>query len=161
MWPRPASPTTARRTKRRSSPGTYTAAGHAAIHTGLPPAANGIAATRGRGKVVSLSLKDRAAVISGGQKADAAIWYDSALPGFTTSRYYAGEFPEWLSTWRDAHPLKERLAPWRPLDSRLLAVVVGADDAPGEGDWLGLGKTFPHDPALATDRIVLCARRRR
>jgi hypothetical protein len=177
---------------------TYTAPGHAAIHTGLPPSQNGVPAnetwsdktrseisiiadarypglddpgataspgallvptvadvldqrTRGAAKIVSLSLKDRAAVLSGGKKADFAAWYDAKLPGFTSSRYYAARVPDWLERWRTAHPLKDRMGVWQPLDREKLAAINGGDSAPGEADWLGLGAAFPHDPSKASD----------
>jgi hypothetical protein len=177
---------------------TYTAPGHAAIHTGATPSRNGIAAnetwnhktrtevsivadarypglddpkasaspgallaptvadvldqrTQGKAKIVSLSLKDRAAVLSGGKKADFAAWYDPKLPGFTSSRYYAASVPEWLEQWRAAHPLKNRMVVWQPLDREKLAARSGSDAAPGEADWLGLGTAFPHDPSKTSD----------
>lgn len=44
--------------------------------------------------VVSLSLKDRAAILLGGHKADAAVWWDKSKGEFVTSSYYAR--PAWL-----------------------------------------------------------------
>ncbi|HEY3171310.1 MAG TPA: alkaline phosphatase family protein [Thermoanaerobaculia bacterium] len=40
------------------------------------------------GRVVSLSLKDRAAVPMGGRKADAVLWFVDAFKRFATSSYY-------------------------------------------------------------------------
>ncbi|MBI5630887.1 MAG: alkaline phosphatase family protein [Elusimicrobia bacterium] len=48
----------------------------------------------GRALVVCLSLKDRAAVLMGGKKADLALWFDKGGKEFTTSSYYA--LPSWL-----------------------------------------------------------------
>lgn len=39
-------------------------------------------------RVIALALKDRAAVLMGGRRADAAYWFDAALPGFISSTYY-------------------------------------------------------------------------
>ncbi len=39
-------------------------------------------------RVVSVSLKDRAAILMAGRKADAAYWFDPALPGFVSDSYY-------------------------------------------------------------------------
>ncbi len=44
--------------------------------------------------VVSLSLKDRSAILLGGKKPDAAVWWDKAKGEFVTSSYYAR--PAWL-----------------------------------------------------------------
>ncbi len=98
-------------------------------------------------KVVSVSLKARAAVVSGGKSADVVTWYDPNLPGFTTSRAYADEMPAWLSQWNEANPVAERLVPWTPEKPELYQELFGDDDAPGESDWYGLGTAFPHDTA--------------
>jgi hypothetical protein len=39
-------------------------------------------------KVVAAALKDRAAILMAGRRADAAYWFDSRLPGFVSSSYY-------------------------------------------------------------------------
>ncbi|HSP32907.1 MAG TPA: alkaline phosphatase family protein, partial [Thermoanaerobaculia bacterium] len=39
-------------------------------------------------RVVSVSLKDRAAILMAGRNADAAYWFDYRLPGFVSSSYY-------------------------------------------------------------------------
>jgi hypothetical protein len=41
-----------------------------------------------RSRVVSLALKDRAAVPMGGRKADAAVWFERRFERFVTSSYY-------------------------------------------------------------------------
>jgi type I phosphodiesterase/nucleotide pyrophosphatase len=38
--------------------------------------------------VIGVALKDRAAILMGGRKADAAYWFDTKLPGFISSTYY-------------------------------------------------------------------------
>jgi hypothetical protein len=97
-----------------------------------------------RAQVLSLSLKDRAAILMGGHRADLALWYDYHIPGFTSSTYYGEALPEWLLGWLRAHPVSELLRPWTALDPALYARVVGRDDGPGEGNYLSLGTTFPH-----------------
>jgi arylsulfatase A-like enzyme len=117
----------------------------------VPTVGDALKAQRGEAaQVVTLSSKDRAAVLSGGRGADLALWYEPALPGFTTSSYY-GPLPDWLTAWTSDHPIEALLTPWEPGDPALLPRSFGADDAPGEGDLLGFGTTFPHD-AKATSR---------
>jgi arylsulfatase A-like enzyme len=41
-----------------------------------------------RSRVMSLALKDRASILMGGRRADAAYWFDRDLPGFISSTYY-------------------------------------------------------------------------
>ncbi|HZO15458.1 MAG TPA: DUF5690 family protein, partial [Polyangiaceae bacterium] len=99
--------------------------------------------TRDRAWVVSLAVKDRSAILSGGKRADVAVWFDHRIPAFTTSSYY-GAPPAWLARWQSAQPSKNLLQTWRPYDAELSARAAGRDDGAGEGDWLGLGRTFPH-----------------
>jgi arylsulfatase A-like enzyme len=102
--------------------------------------------TGGRAHTVSLSLKDRGAVLAAGKKPDLVLWFDAARPGFTTSEYYAPNVPEWLRAWERAHPIEARLEPWIPRDPERLERLLGADAARGEGDWQSLKTVFPHDP---------------
>jgi len=108
----------------------------------------------GRAKVITLSHKDRAAALSGGQTADLAIWYDRELGRYTTSTAYADVLPAWLEAHGAALPAAARsTATWVPLEvPKDLAALVPADDRPGEGGVGGFGATFPHHLRdLATD----------
>lgn len=49
-----------------------------------------------RAKVVTISGKDRASILTAGRSADAAIWFDVEKPFFTTSTFYAPEIPAWV-----------------------------------------------------------------
>jgi predicted AlkP superfamily pyrophosphatase or phosphodiesterase len=44
-------------------------------------------------KVYGISLKDRAAILMAGRKANAAYWFDPKLPGFISSAYYRFDKP--------------------------------------------------------------------
>lgn len=107
-------------------------------------------ATGGRAKTVAISLKDRASVIPAGKHADLALFYDSHRGAFTTSSYYASKLPDWLVRWQAARPISEEPSAWSPLHPEELQALLGPDDAPGEGDWLSLGRAFPHDPRRST-----------
>lgn len=39
-------------------------------------------------RIIALAIKDRAAILMGGRKADAAYWFDRDLPAFISSSYY-------------------------------------------------------------------------
>src|SRR5208337_2797853 len=52
-------------------------------------------ATQGQSRVLSLSLKDRAAVLPGGFSADAAYWIDPKSGAWITSTYYRSDLPKW------------------------------------------------------------------
>jgi len=53
-------------------------------------------ATNFRAKVISISLKDRAAVLSGGHAANAAYWAAPQPGQFVTSTYYLQSLPAWV-----------------------------------------------------------------
>jgi hypothetical protein len=107
------------------------------------------AATGGRAKVVSLSVKDRAAILPGGQKADMAVWYEYRQKSFTSSTFYSPTLPAWLAEQNAKHPIDALLTPWEAGDPELYQKLLGRDDAPGESDWWGWGNAFPHDPKKA------------
>jgi hypothetical protein len=52
--------------------------------------------TEGRSKVFGVTLKDRAAVLMTGAKADGAYWYDGNSGCWVTSRYYRQELPDYV-----------------------------------------------------------------
>jgi predicted AlkP superfamily pyrophosphatase or phosphodiesterase len=107
-------------------------------------------ATGGRARSVAISLKARSSVFMGGRRPDAAVWYEPAAGGMTTSRAFAPQAPRWLIELARARPATRFFGrTWEPLDAALLARATGiADDAVGEGGVHGLGSVFPH--ALAT-----------
>lgn len=98
--------------------------------------------TGGRARVVAVSLKDRAAVLSAGRGPDAALWFDATLGRFTSSTYYGKTLPAWLEPWQRQHPIAEALRVWEPLGD--YTALLGPDDAVGERNFWGA--TFPHDP---------------
>jgi hypothetical protein len=100
-------------------------------------------ATEGRAKVVSLSIKDRSAILPAGKQPDLALWYDARV-GFTTSSYYASELPAWLTAFTRAYPVLPTSVSWEVQDGARLGLLLGPDDAPGEGNYKGFGTTFPH-----------------
>ena len=95
---------------------------------------------------VSIAMKDRSAVLPGGQHPDACFWLDPRAGGFTTSTWYAATLPLWIDAFHAAHPLAETMQVWTPEDPAMLLAALGPDDAPGEGAY-GWGATFPHDPS--------------
>jgi predicted AlkP superfamily pyrophosphatase or phosphodiesterase len=100
-------------------------------------------ATAGQAKVVSLSIKDRSAILPAGKQPDLVLWYDRKA-GFTTSTYYAAELPSWLTAFERAYPVLPTSVSWEVQDGARLGLLLGPDDAPGEGDYRGFGTTFPH-----------------
>lgn len=106
--------------------------------------------TGGKAAVVSLAIKRRAAIASGGLRPTMTIWYEPEARRFTTSSYYAATTPPWLATWGAGNPVDRALVRWQPLDAGRLASRLGPDDASGEANWRGFGTAFPHDPTVTT-----------
>jgi predicted AlkP superfamily pyrophosphatase or phosphodiesterase len=109
-------------------------------------------ATNGKARVVTLSHKDRAAILTGGFSADVAAWYDAKLGRFTTSARYGKALPAWLEKRARARvqaSLADSAWPLLPHDERH-ACMFPDDDAVGEDAHFG-GRTFPHDVSAAKD----------
>lgn len=153
---------------------TLTCPGHATLSTGAPPSVTGIPANAWRsegkkvncadasflkaeavadvvraagGKVASLSIKDRAAVMMGGQAPDAAIWMNLGELTFIGTRpsptLDAVNARVSLPTWADQ--------PWEALRPDLYAAHF-PDAQPFELGPGGIGGTFPHPAARGPGR---------
>lgn len=150
-----------RTTARYAHACTLTGPGHATLATGASPAVHGIvgnawyegsvrisAGEPGRlrgealadrvrargGRVASLSLKDRGAVLLGGRAPDVAVWFDARTGTLVGAGGWKGE----------GALADHRARPWTALMPELYARTRGPDDAAHEADWQGLGRTFPH-----------------
>ncbi len=60
-------------------------------------------ATQGKARVLTVSLKDRAAVLPGGFAADAAYWIDPKSGAWITSTYYRPDLPKWARDFNAAN----------------------------------------------------------
>jgi len=105
-------------------------------------------------RIISVALKDRAAILMGGHRASAAIWMDAAANQWVSSTFYLPEGK--LSGW--IHGLNSDLARTRgkavtwKVAARTTGLVVS--DAPpvlGPDAEKGFGVAFPHvyDPGTA------------
>ena len=109
-----------------------------------------------RATIVAVSLKDRGAVIPAGRHANAALWFDAAEGSFVTSTAYDDHFPGWATPLGKPEAVRQLFAkPWTPLDPAWLSEHAQTPDLQsGEGDWLGLGTTFPHDVMASSKPFV-------
>jgi hypothetical protein len=103
-------------------------------------------ATASKGRVVSLSLKDRSAVLPAGQHPDACYWFNSNTGQFVTSTYYREKLHPWVVDYNGSQPAHAWFGrDWKRLCPQLdYEAYSGPDDAAGE--WIGIsqGRTFPH-----------------
>jgi arylsulfatase A-like enzyme len=56
------------------------------------------------GKVIGISIKDRAAILPSGHSADGAYWFDSGSGNFVSSTYYFATLPSWVAETNQHHP---------------------------------------------------------
>jgi hypothetical protein len=103
------------------------------------------AATQGRGRVVSIAIKDRVAILLGGQRPDLALWYDYRRGALVHGRWSGAAAPAWLAPLRAiGDPEAVRGQVWDRLRPDLdYAAWSTRDDNPWEGQLPGLGRTFP------------------
>lgn len=107
-----------------------------------------IEATGGQGRVISLAIKDRAAVLMGGHKAHAVYCFDVRDGQFHTGAYYQRDTEHaWVRDFNRARLVDSWFnQSWEKLDPKLdYDRFSGPDDAEGEASGVhGAGRTFPH-----------------
>lgn len=110
-----------------------------------------VRSTHGLGKVVSLSMKDRGAIMPGGHEPTFVAWFDHHTKTFTSSTAYARALPTWFERWRSANPAEARWGVWNVEKPEECTRLAGPDNGVGEGDYEGYGVTFPHDVRASRD----------
>src|SRR4051812_35056132 len=96
-----------------------------------------------RSKVISVAIKDRAAILMGGHHPDAAYWYYPSDGTFQSSSYYMKQNPAWVDSFNVARPANALLAQaWTLSRSPESYAGSGVDSVPEEAD--GIHVTFPH-----------------
>ena len=103
--------------------------------------------TQLRGKTISISLKDRGAVLPGGHTANAAYWFHGADEGiWITSSYYMQTLPKWVTDFNNAKNLEQYKKPWTTLKDINTYLESGLDNNKYEGLIIGESSpVFPHD----------------
>lgn len=109
--------------------------------------ADRLRATHPEATIVSLALKDRGSLFGGGRTPTASLWLDTERVSWVTST--AVKKDEVWFRWAQAPELPE----WTVLAPAWLSTHVRVvDDVPGEGNFFGLGTTFPHRVPQGADR---------
>ncbi|HET9948644.1 MAG TPA: alkaline phosphatase family protein [Longimicrobiales bacterium] len=112
------------------------------LRTGL---ADWVRAADPEARTVSISKKDRTAVIMAGEGGD-AWWILDELGIFVTSTYYAERYPDWIVRFnREVMPGIARDTVWDSDVPRELRHLARSDSAAYEGD--GIHTAFPHRSA--------------
>ena len=97
-------------------------------------------------RVISISMKDRSAILPGGHMADAAYWFDPDSNHFVSSTYYMNALPAWVAQVNADGPLRKYTGQvWRPFDAKpgdqpFCSMTAGNDlrfCGPIENTWFG------------------------
>ncbi|MTI41791.1 alkaline phosphatase PafA [Fulvivirga lutimaris] len=98
-----------------------------------------------KSKVLSMSLKDRGAVLPAGHRGD-AFWYDNSTGDFITSTYYMSELPKWVSQFNKRRLADDYLSKtWNTLYDISTYKASSEDNDSAEKTLNGLFKGFPYD----------------
>jgi len=106
-----------------------------------------------KSKVISIALKDRAAILPGGHLSTGSYWFDSGSGNFITSTFFMKELPKWVNDFNSRHLAGKYLSqPWNTLLPIAQYTESASDDNPYEGLYPGETKpVFPHNlPAMYT-----------
>ncbi|MGB5242093.1 MAG: alkaline phosphatase PafA [Lutimonas sp.] len=97
-----------------------------------------------RGKVISISLKDRSAILPGGHTADAAYWFEDR---FITSTYYMNELPKWVESFNKKEYAQKYLkGKWDTMYPIKQYTESLEDENDFEQPYVGMEKAiFPYD----------------
>jgi predicted AlkP superfamily pyrophosphatase or phosphodiesterase len=99
----------------------------------------------GKGKVIAVSLKERAAIVLGGHAPDGAYWWDAATGRFTTAKYYRDALPEWLNAFNKAGLVDSwQGKAWEKLLPDSAYSFLRPDNVPFEKPGGKFGPAFPH-----------------
>lgn len=94
-------------------------------------------------KVVSVSNKDRAAILLGGKMPNAAFWMQDSV--FVSSTYYMSDLPEWVRRFNRSGLIASYFKKvWTKTLPPSAYEGLDDDDVPYEADDDGSGRTFPH-----------------
>ncbi len=96
-----------------------------------------------RSKVISLSNKDRAAILMAGKNPTGVFWMMDSV--FVTSTYYMRKLPDWVQGFNRSGLVQSYFGKtWAKKLSESAYVFLDEDNARYEKDENGMGRVFPH-----------------
>ena len=103
--------------------------------------------SQGNSKVISISWKDRGAVLPGGHAPNGAYWVDIKSTAFITSTYYQQQLPKWLVDFNTRGlPDLYLSGVWKPIMPLAKYIQSGPDNSPYENILPGKETpTFPYN----------------
>ena len=110
-----------------------------------------------KSKVISVSIKDRAAILPGGKSANAAYWYswDSSPGYFVSSSFYMKKVPKWVSKFNELEKSDAYLnETWNTLYPLSTYTASAPDDNDYEPSLAGKpSPTFPYDFKAMREKV--------
>ena len=106
--------------------------------------------TYNEAKVISVSIKDRGAILPGGHLSDGSYWFDKTTGDFITSDFYKNSLPSWVNAFNTSnYPEKVMKSKWETLYPIVEYTESSQDDSPYEFIFPGKKTaTFPYDLSL-------------
>ena len=103
-------------------------------------------------KVISMSIKNRGAILPGGHLSDGSYWYDYTTGKFITSSFYKSELPKWVNKFNDNKYVEKYMkGEWNTLLDIKEYTESEPDNSPYE--HLLTGKTTPTFPYDFTEML--------
>lgn len=102
--------------------------------------------TDSRAKILSVSIKNRGAILPGGHHPDGAYWYDYSNGGFMTGTYYRAKLPEWVATFNKENAAQTYFPEsWETVKPISTYLESREDDYTFERAVTGDKPVFPYD----------------
>jgi hypothetical protein len=111
---------------------------------------------KGKCKLVSLSIKDRAAILLAALlRSQLCYWFSTSAGQFVTSTYYTDRVHDWVEKFNKRAPADRWFGKdWARLHPELeYTPFSGKDDVKAEGVGIAQGRTFPHPTTGGKDRL--------
>ncbi|NRA13803.1 MAG: alkaline phosphatase family protein [Crocinitomicaceae bacterium] len=105
-------------------------------------------------KVISMSIKNRGAILPGGHLSDGSYWYDYSNGNFITSTFFKSSMPQWVTDFNNKKYAELYMSgQWNTLYDISTYTESGADDSPYEYRMPGsVTPTFPYDLKLMSSQ---------
>lgn len=102
--------------------------------------------TNKKSKVISISVKDRGAILPAGHLADGVFWYNPKNGDFISSSYYLNDLPQWVKDFNKKKMAQSFLEKeWKLLLDSKFYEINSPDESNFEPDFFNEGKkSFPH-----------------
>lgn len=96
-------------------------------------------------KVIGISIKDRAAIMMSGRRADGAYWWDATTGNFVSSTYYFDQLPQWVAEFNKSRAADKFVGRnWGPAEGGTPFMMLPS--TPGPAYWSGVvGTSYGND----------------